>query len=121
MYTVVIENNFNAAHAVMMPNEQMEELHSHNWKVRIALSKSQLDELGFAIEFGQIQAVLGSVLEEFEGKNLNDLKIFEYTCPTTEVVAQYVYSSIKKRIGDTARLDFVDITESPGCQIIYSE
>ena len=121
MFTVIIESNFTASHAVMMPDGSMKQLHNHNWQLKIAVSRQNTDDLGFAFEFSELQDVVSKVVNEYKLKNLNAMQCFENSFPTAENLARDIYKNIKNLLARTCDLKFVELTEAPGCSVRYYE
>lgn len=121
MFTVVIESEFKASHAVKMPDGSIENAHSHDWKLKTAVVSEKLDEFGFAVEFGQLQSAIKRVTDKFEGKDLNSLEMFENRFPTTEIIAEYLYNRIKDAVKDIVCLKYVKLTEAVGCSVRFED
>jgi len=121
MYTVIIESSFKAWHAVKMPNNSIEDSHWHNWRLKTSLSKSSLDEFGFAIEFGECEKIINLAISKLAEKNMNTLDYFASIYPTTELVAKYIFEQINSKLPfQDVLLDYVELTEQENCRIKYS-
>lgn len=96
MYTIRKQFEFSAAHQLMglPPGHQCGNLHGHNYKVEIVLQSETLDERGFVVDYGELQA-LRDMLDDygFEHRNLNDL----LKQPTAENIARYIFDWCVKR------------------------
>ncbi|AQQ70167.1 6-carboxy-5,6,7,8-tetrahydropterin synthase [Limihaloglobus sulfuriphilus] len=122
MYEVLIEYVFQASHAVCMPaGGLMEDMHSHEWRLKAAFGADKLDENGFAIEFSQAQSLIRDTLSPLEGKVLNNIPVFEGEIPTTEILSRYIYRNLKKRLQSDLKINYIELTEAPGCTVIYKE
>lgn len=120
MYTVIIRDNFTATHYVTMPDGNVEQPHSHDWEVEIAVSSPQLDENGFAIEFGGLKERLGEVVNILRNKNINRLEYFNTNMATAETVCKFVYDNLKNYLPFGVVLEYTLIQEEKGCSVKYS-
>ena len=77
MYNLRIEGVFSSAHNLRGYKGKCEELHGHNWKVEVESSSRTLSKVGMVLDFKEIQAMLGEVLEDLDHKNLNDIDYFK--------------------------------------------
>lgn len=121
MYTVIIDRKFEASHAVMMPDGEMEPVHSHEWHLKVSVCAEKLDKFGFAVEFGELQELIQSVVSRFEGKNINLMQEFKNCCPTTERIVEMMYNGIKCGLTSSVNIDCVELMESAGCWVRYKE
>jgi 6-pyruvoyl-tetrahydropterin synthase len=119
MYTVIVEDSFEATHAVRMPDDALEVPHSHNWRVRAEFGSDELDRHDMVVDFCAVQAALQDLLNSLRGKNLNELSVFAPRTPTAEVVAHLIFN--KLRAAGFANLRRVLVTEAPGCHAAYGE
>ena len=121
MYVVLLDYTFIASHAVRMPDGVFEQPHSHEWQIRAAFGSEILDNDGFAIEFARGMEIIRSAVAEIVGKDLNMCGIFSDKIPTTEAVAEYIYRNIKKELQSGTKINYIELTEAPGCTIRYTE
>ncbi len=121
MYTVIIEETFDAVHSVRMPDGVFEEPHCHNWMVQAAVHARELDENGFAIEFLYFKRLLKNILSALKDKNLNDLDCFQLNIPTAEAVCKYVYDNLKKSLPSGVYIEYTLVQEAKGCYVKYTQ
>lgn len=118
MYKVIVEDTFYAEHAVMMPGGQLEERHGHDWNIKVCASAQELDENGFAFEFGLFRRALSNTIEHV-GEDLFKLA-GDGQHPTTERICKYFYDHITAQLSGIL-LEYVEIEEEKGCLIRYSK
>ena len=121
MYTVILDYNFIASHAVRMPDGVFEPTHSHQWHLSAAFSAETLDDNGFLLEFSEGQTLICSAVAEISGKDINKCGVLAGKIPTTEVLAKYIYGNIKKGLQSPVQINYIELTESPGCTVRYTE
>jgi len=103
MYTVIVEQEFQAEHQLMMPEGVREPLHGHLWKVAAAVAAEHLD--------GILRPLRGQILERCEP--------FSGINASAERVAQYVFGRMSGLIMPPAQLIWVEVTEAAGCRVRY--
>lgn len=122
MYTVEITHEFAAAHAIVIAGRR-EPVHGHNWHVTVHLTGPTLDDDGLLCDFHTVHAVLVDILTPFHNNDLNATPPFDQTNPSAELIARYIADELTDRLGpdmaETAKVDSVRVTESPGCAAIY--
>lgn len=97
-YYVSVEKNFSSAHALRQYKGRCENLHGHNWKVKVVFSGKKLNKTGMLIDFCDIKAMLAGVLEKLDHKFLNKIKPFDKINPTAENIAAYIFNQMELQI-----------------------
>lgn len=97
MYEIMIEDSFDAAHALRGYQGPCENLHGHTWKVQIFLGGDELNKIGLLEDFKIIKKALKQILAEFDHKYLNELKIFKTENPSSENLARIIFEKMKKK------------------------
>lgn len=121
MYTVTVESTFIASHQLIMPNGEKEELHSHDWIVRVAVGAEEVDQWGLAIDFVELKALIDRITEPFMDKKLEELPCFTGGNASTENVTKYIYDRIEPDLATRLNLQYVEVMESPGCWTKYTK
>lgn len=122
MYELMIETRFAAAHQLRHYKGKCENLHGHNWKVQVAVSAERLNEIGLAMDFGDIKAITNDVIGTLDHAMLNELFPFTEINPSSENIARWIYESLKKKI-DTDEIEVASVTvwESDTAAATYYE
>ncbi|MBR4490023.1 6-carboxytetrahydropterin synthase QueD [bacterium] len=92
------EVQFSSAHRLRNYHGKCENLHGHNWRVRLFVTRERLDETGFVMDFKVLDAVLKDIMELLDHKDLNSLKEFETVNPTAENIAILVLRLAEEKI-----------------------
>ncbi|MCL2294225.1 MAG: 6-carboxytetrahydropterin synthase QueD [Spirochaetes bacterium] len=124
MYTIRTEDSFAAAHYIRDFHGKCENLHGHNYKVRIYCSGEKLGKGYMLIDFGILKKMLKNVLEELDHKNLNELPYFAQKEPSAEVIAEFIFNKMSERLrehSDTASLSRVDVFETDKNLAIFTK
>ena len=118
MFRAVVEGGFSATHQVRLRGGALEPVHGHDWRVRLHLVASELDEQDMVVDFLHAQAVLRSVLDRLHHTDLAACSGLRGRNPTAERVAQYVYQQVEA--GGLPMIAAVEVTEAPGCVAVYA-
>jgi len=105
MYTVRTEDSFAAAHYIKDYHGKCENLHGHNYRVRIYVKGEKTGKGGMLIDFGILKKLLKNILDELDHKNLNNVQYFAEYEPSAENIAEYVFNRITENFPET----------EPGC------
>lgn len=92
------EVQFSSAHRLRNYHGKCENMHGHNWRVRLFVTRNQLDETGFVMDFKVLDAVLKKIMELLDHKDLNSLEEFETVNPTAENIALLIFRLAEKEI-----------------------
>lgn len=98
MFRIFKDFTFAAGHAIRGHTGGCENLHGHNYRVRIHLAAEELDELGMVIDFADLKALAAEILEPFDHRVLNDIPPFDTVNTTAELFAEYVFRQVDRRI-----------------------
>ncbi|OHB53479.1 MAG: hypothetical protein A2Y07_00290 [Planctomycetes bacterium GWF2_50_10] len=123
MYTVTVETSFTASHQLRLGDGTFEPLHNHNWQIRAAVTAQNLDKLGLAIDFNKLMNLLDSILAPMKDKKLETLVPFQtqYQNTSAELVAKYIFDSLKPLLPPQTSLAYIEVMEAPNCWAKYSE
>ncbi|MGA3293649.1 MAG: 6-carboxytetrahydropterin synthase QueD [Candidatus Acidiferrales bacterium] len=101
MYEVSVDETFAAAHNLRNYKGKCEDLHGHNYKVRIVLAGEELDSTGLLYDFVHLKQVIRGVILSLDHKYLNELPPFDALNPSAENIARYIYDQTSKQIRQT--------------------
>ena len=122
MYKINVISYFSGAHLLKGYPGACQNLHGHNWKVRVQLSTEKTDELGMAIDFKVVKEALNSLIDRFDHQHLNELEWFKEQNPTSENIARVIFKELQNLIeNDYIYVYEVEIWESEFTSVIYKE
>ncbi len=124
MYTLKVEGAFEAAHQIKDYPGKCARLHGHNWVVEAVVQGTELDGLGMLVDFKDVKHTLGSVLDRFDHRFLNELTPFsEGINPTAENLARIIYYELSATLllPEGAHVAAVTVYESPKSSVTYTE
>lgn len=98
MYELMVEDTFDAAHALRGYHGPCENLHGHTWRVQLFLQGTKLNKIGIFVDFKEVRKILAQHLSRFDHHNLNELSEFAKINPSSENLARYLYKKIKSEL-----------------------
>jgi len=120
MYEISIEAHFSAAHHLNNYQGSCENLHGHNWLVRVTVGCEKLDVAGLGIDFRILKGHLKTILEQFDHTDINVLFDPLKLNPSSENIARYIYEKLETLLaGWNGSVRRVEVHETPGCVAAY--
>ncbi len=120
MFKVFKDTEFSAAHNLREYKGRCENLHGHNWKVRLQLVATELDSLGMVIDFEEVKNALTTIISKLDHRNLNEVAPFDKINPTSENIAKYIFQEASTIITtDRVKIDQVMVWEKTSSCAIY--
>jgi 6-pyruvoyltetrahydropterin/6-carboxytetrahydropterin synthase len=122
MYHARVEADFAAAHFLTHYHGKCEQLHGHNYRVRLWARGKTLSEGGMLVDFGVLKDALRQVCKKLDHSNLNDNAFFSGD-PSAERIARYTFDEVCKLLPrETADLLYaIDVFETPGSMARYEK
>ncbi len=99
MFTIFKDFTFAAAHFIRGHTGGCENLHGHNYRVRVYVMAEELDELGMVVDFADLKAVMSEVLNPFDHRVINEIPPFTERNTTAELFSEYVYERVNAGLG----------------------
>lgn len=121
MFEVSVEETFAAGHALRGYRGKCENVHGHNYRVRVAIEGEQLDPAGLLVDFVELKRVLRAIIERLDHTFLNDVPPFDKLNPSAENMARYFYEEMAQGLagGNTIRVAEVKIWETDTATATY--
>jgi 6-pyruvoyltetrahydropterin/6-carboxytetrahydropterin synthase len=122
MFEITVDETFAAGHALRGYKGKCENVHGHNYKVRVTLAGPELDSVGLLCDFVHLKQVIQSVIHSLDHKFLNDFPPFDVINPSAENIARYFYEQAAKQMpaGPAgARISSVTIWETDTTAATY--
>ena len=114
-YELAIEDHFSSAHQLRGYMGKCENIHGHNWRVKIRVTGGTLDNTGLLIDFAILKKILKEVLSRLDHVNLNDTPPFDTINPSSENLADYICTEVQSLIngvGPGVTVSSVTVLES---------
>ena len=113
MYTIFKDFTFAAAHSIRGHTGGCENLHGHNYRVRVLVEAEELDALGMVIDFADLKVALAEVVGPFDHRVINEIPPFDRRNTTAELLSEYVYREMSERLDDDrVRVRWVEVWEN---------
>lgn len=104
MHTIFKDFSFSAAHAIRGHTRGCQNLHGHNYRVRVHLQAGRLDALGMVLDFADLKAMMEEIVGPFDHRVINDIPPFDERNTTAELLSQYVFEEIERRLAGQERV-----------------
>jgi len=113
MYTLRVESEFSAAHFLSSYQGKCEQLHGHNYLVRLWVQGRDLDDGGMLVDFAVLKDTLRQICKTLDHTNLNDKPFFAEN-PSAERIARYIFEEASRSLPPAAAelLSAVDVYET---------
>ncbi|MBI4466991.1 MAG: 6-carboxytetrahydropterin synthase QueD [Acidobacteria bacterium] len=98
MFEIAVEESFAAGHALRGYQGKCENVHGHNYKVRVVLAGEKLDSVGLLYDFVELKKRIEEVIHSLDHKFLNDIAPFTELNPSAENIAKYFYDELRRRL-----------------------
>lgn len=121
MYLLHVEDEFASAHQLREYKGKCEQLHGHNWKVRLTVCGEQLDAIGMLIDFAELKKMLKELTGRFDHKLINEIPPFDKSNPTSENLAAFLAEGMAALLPDAIKVKEVTVWESNRCSATYLE
>jgi 6-pyruvoyltetrahydropterin/6-carboxytetrahydropterin synthase len=122
MYGISKEFSFSAAHYLKgLPKDHpCSRIHGHNYTVKVEIMTPEVDDVGFVIDYHDLDIFKTWIDETLDHRNLNDILFEVGINPTAENLARYMWERIQSsKIGTTLEEKFegfgliVYVSETP--------
>lgn len=93
--------------------------HGHTYFVNITIAGDELDHNGFLVNFADLKKLIHN---QFDHHLLNDLEPFKGKNPSTEIVAQTIYTMVKDYLSkrdNQPKCVQVFLRETPTSYVVY--
>lgn len=98
MFEVAVEQTFAAGHALRNYKGRCENVHGHNFKVRVVIEGEKLDETGLLVDFLDVKAAMQAIIDRLDHVFLNDVEPFDVKNPSAENIAEYFFTEMTRSL-----------------------
>jgi len=98
MFYITVEDKFSSAHQLRGYKGKCENLHGHNWAIKVTVMGDTLDETGMLLDFGILKKHLKEVLDYLDHKFINEIPPFDKINPSAENISFFIFEKISERI-----------------------
>jgi 6-pyruvoyltetrahydropterin/6-carboxytetrahydropterin synthase len=120
MFEISVEHTFAAGHALRNYKGKCENVHGHNYKVRVTLAGDKLNADGLLMDFVDLRSEIKELVEKLDHHFLNDIPPFDQLNPTAENLAKYICDGIELRArNQELRVQGVTVWETDATSATY--
>jgi 6-pyruvoyltetrahydropterin/6-carboxytetrahydropterin synthase len=98
MFEISVDYSFAAGHALRGYKGKCENIHGHNYRVRVTIAGEQLNSIGLLVDFVDVRAAIKSLVEPLDHRFLNDLAPFDKLNPSAENLAKYISEGLELKV-----------------------
>lgn len=120
MYDIFIDTHFAGAHHLRDYPGDCEHPHGHNWKVKVTVRATELDQYGMGIDFTVLKKIVKEVIDKLDHHDLNTLPYFLEKNPSSEHIAEFIFEEVTSRLSsDSYKLYSVSVLETDTQGLTY--
>ena len=94
MFEVTVEQTFAAGHSLREYKGKCENIHGHNYRVRVTVEGERLNGIGLLVDFVDLKRAVRKVIDRLDHQFINDLEPFTTVNPSAENLAKYFYDEV---------------------------
>jgi len=98
MFEVSVEQTFAAGHALRNYKGSCENVHGHNFRVRVTIEGETLDDTGLLVDFIDVKKSMGDIIARLDHVFLNDIPPFDVKNPSAENIAEYFHQELSRQL-----------------------
>ena len=122
MFEVSVEKSFAAGHALRGYKGKCENVHGHNYKIRVTLTGDRLDSIGLLYDFADVKRHLQTIIDRLDHQFMNDIPPFTELNPSAENLARYFYQELQGGLTEVpVRVGAVTVWETDTTAATYHE
>jgi 6-pyruvoyltetrahydropterin/6-carboxytetrahydropterin synthase len=96
MFQVWVEESFAAGHALRGYRGKCENVHGHNYKVRVTLEGEALNSIGLLVDFKDLKEAIHTTIRKLDHHFINDVPPFDVLNPSAENLAKYFHDEVSR-------------------------
>lgn len=115
MFKINKEFHFSASHVLngLHQEHPCSRLHGHNYIVNFFFQSKETNEVGFVIDYRELEPIKEFIDDQLDHRHLNDLLPFN---PTAENIAKFLFNKFKSLF---PKLYKVEVSETPKTNACY--
>ena len=109
MYEISADYSFASGHALRGYKGKCENVHGHNYKVRVTVGGKELNSIGLLMDFIDLRGALKALAEKIDHRFMNDIPPFDKLNPSAENLAKYFCEGLAPQVNEQG-LHMVSVT-----------
>ena len=110
-FEVTVVESFAAAHFLKHYHGRCENLHGHNYRVKVSVLGDELDEGGMLLDFGILKTAVREIISELDHSLMNDHDFFKKGDPSAERIAYFLYLELREKF-PSHRFSRIEVSET---------
>lgn len=110
MFEVAVEHTFAAGHALRNYHGKCENVHGHNYRVRVLVRGQKLDRTGMLADFVELKRLLRAVSEPLDHVFLNEMAPFDELNPSAENIAWFICEKMRAGLKQENPVEVAEVT-----------
>jgi len=102
MFEISVEETFAAGHALRGYRGKCENVHGHNYKVRVTVRGPELGSIGLLFDFKDLKDAIHSTIRKLDHQFLNEVAPFDELNPSAENLAKYFFDQTQLLLTERA-------------------
>jgi 6-pyruvoyltetrahydropterin/6-carboxytetrahydropterin synthase len=98
MFEVAVEKTFAAGHSLRNYKGKCENVHGHNYRVRVTIEGHSLGSNGLLVDFLDVKKQLLEIIDRLDHQFINDVEPFTVLNPSAENLAKYFYDELSGKL-----------------------
>jgi len=95
MFEISAEYTFAAGHALRNYKGKCENVHGHNYKVRVTVAGEKLNSAGLLMDFVDLRSEIKATVERLDHRFLNEVPPFDRLNPSAENLAKHIFDEVE--------------------------
>ena len=104
MFEVAVEKTFAAGHSLRNYKGKCENVHGHNYRVRVTIEGAYLASNGLLVDFVEVKKQLLEIIDRLDHQFINDIEPFTVLNPSAENLAKYFYDELSERLNGSTEV-----------------
>jgi 6-pyruvoyltetrahydropterin/6-carboxytetrahydropterin synthase len=114
MFEVGLQRGFRAWHIMPGMEGPEGELHSHDYRLEVVITRPELDDKGMVVDLDEVEAALEKTVGKVEEQNLEVIQPDDAEAVTVEVLARWAHEDLSRGLPvDASQMLHVRVWESP--------
>ncbi len=118
-FEISVEVSFSASHQLRGYKAEIEPLHGHNFRVQAFVTREDLPDIGYVMDFIELEDRLREVVAPYDHRHVNDIPPFDTLNPTTENMARLFFEELGKKLPEGVTVRRVRVWEAPQYNATY--
>lgn len=93
-YEVGLTRNVRAFHVMPGLPGPEGQLHDHDYRIEVVVSREQVDDRGMVCDLDVLEAAMTELVGRIDGRNLEEIRPAEAEAVTVEVLARWVHDTL---------------------------